>query len=203
MENKINIAMFSDSFYPIIGGRENVIHNLMQGLSNKTNCFLLTTTFKGHDNFINDNELPYEVHRCKSLRITKNEYLSIIDRKTKKLIKQKILSGQIDIIHTHTKFALAKYAIKLGKRYNIPVITTAHTNYIEQYKNQLKLPIIYKPLLRYVKSIINKTDHVITVSKHMQNVLNKIGVNTNSTIISNGNDLLQYEFSNNEKIFFV
>ena len=106
MENKkINVAMFSDSFYPIIGGRENVIDNLMRELSQQTNCFLLTTTFKGHKSFINDTNLPYEIHRCKSIRVTKNEYLSIIDRRTKKYIKEKIKNGQIEdiAINEHPK----------------------------------------------------------------------------------------------------
>lgn len=198
MENKINIAMFSDSFYPIIGGRENVIHNIMTSLNNKSNSFLLTTTFNGHKQFIQDKDLPYKVNRCKSLRITKNEYLSIIDRKTKNLIKDKLKNGEIDIIHTQTKYALTKYALKLGKKYNIPVITSAHTNYLEQYKNQLKLPIIYKPFLRYVRNIINKTNGVITVSKHMEKILQQLGIEIPIKIIPNGNDMSQFSFSKSE-----
>ena len=85
MENKINIAMFSDSFYPIVGGRENVIDNLMRELNKKSNIFLLTANFGGQKTFINDKDLPYTVHRTKSCRITKNEYLVLLDRKTKKL----------------------------------------------------------------------------------------------------------------------
>ena len=198
MENKLNIAMFSDSFYPIIGGRENVIHNIMSSLNNKSNSFLLTTTFKGHKQFINDNDLPYKVSRCKGLRITKNEYLSIIDKKTKSFIEDKLKNGEIDIIHTQTKYALTKYALKLGKKYNVPVITSAHTNYLEQYKNQLKLPLIYKPLLRHVRNIINKTNGVITVSNHMERILQQIGVKIPVKIIPNGNDIGNFSHSKTE-----
>lgn len=198
MENKINIGMFSDSFYPIIGGRENVIHNLMTALNNKTNCFLLTTTFKGHKSFISDNDLPYKVYRCKSLRLTKNEYLSIIDKKTKYILLNKIKNKEVNIIHTQTKYALTKYALKLGKKYNIPVITSAHTNYIEQYKKQLKLPFIYKPFLNHVKRIINKTSGVITVSNYMKNLLLNMGITVPISIIPNGNDLTEYIFSPND-----
>jgi len=193
MENIINVAMFSDSFYPIIGGRENVIHNLMSSLVKSNKCFLLTSTFKGHHSFIEDKNLPYEVIRCKSLRITKNEYLSILDRKTKKLIKSKIENGEINIIHTQTKYALAKFALKLGKKYNIPIVTTAHTNYIQQYKNQLKFPFIYKPFLKHVKHIINKMDSCFTVSNHMKNLLIDLGVKTKIKVIPNGNDMINYQ----------
>lgn len=192
MEKKLNIAMFSDSFYPIVGGRENVIDNLMRGLKPHANAFLLTSTFKGQKKFIEDSALPYEVIRTKSLRLTKNEYLCLINRKTKKLIEQKIKNGEIDIIHTQTKYALAKYALKLGKKYNIPVVTTCHTNYSLQYKNQLKYPIIYNLFLNHVKKIINKMDGVITVSNYMKLELNKLGIVKPITVIPNGTDLIQY-----------
>lgn len=198
MENKINIAMFSDSFYPIVGGRENVIHNLATSLSQRTKFFLLTTTFKGHKTFIPDEKLPYEVYRCKSLRLTKNEYLSIIDRKTKKMIIEKIKNNEIDIIHTQTKYALTKYALSLKKKFGIPVITSCHTNYLEQYKHQLKCPLLYKPFLRYVIKTINKTDGVITVSNFMKNELLSMGVKKPITVIPNGNDILDYQITASE-----
>lgn len=198
MKNKINIAMFSDSFYPIMGGRENVIHNLATSLTQKTSFFLLTTTFKGHKTFIADNKLPYEIYRCKSLRLTKNEYLSIIDRKTKKMITEKIKNNEIDIIHTQTKYALTKYALSLKKRYGIPVITSCHTNYLQQYKNQLKCPLLYKPFLRYVIKTINKTDGVITVSNYMKNELLSMGVKKPITVIPNGNDMIGYQITQSE-----
>lgn len=198
MENKINIAMFSDSFYPIIGGRENVIHNLSAELNKKNNFFLLTTTFKGHKSFIEDSELTYPVFRCKSFRVTKNEYLSIIDRKTKKIINEKIKNNQIDIIHTQTKYALTKFALSLKKKYGIPVITSCHTNYLQQYKNQLKYPLLYKPFLRYVVKTINKTDGVITVSNYMKEQLVSLGVKKPITVIPNGNDIISQTVTNSE-----
>lgn len=193
MDKKLNVAMFSDSFYPIIGGRENVIDNLMRELSPICNTFLATTTFKGHKESIKDSDFPYEILRCKSLRITKNEYLSIINRKFKKQIEEKIKNGYVDIIHVHTKYALLNYAFKLRKKYNIPVVTTVHTNYQEQYKKQLKLPFIYKPLLKRVKKVINKTDAVYTVSETMRNILKEWGIIREIKVIPNGNDLLYPE----------
>lgn len=187
---KINIAMFSDSFYPIIGGRENVIHNLMNSISVKAPCFLATTTFRGHKHSITDKDLSYDVIRCKSVRITKNEYLSIIDKKFKKQIEEKIKNGKIDIIHVHTKYALLNYAFKLRKKYNIPIVTTVHTNYFEQYKKQLKFPPLYKLLLSRIKKVLQKVDSIFTVSNTMKNKLVKWGIDKEITVIPNGNDLI-------------
>lgn len=186
MNKKLNILMVSDSFYPVIGGREHVIHNLMQNLSSRSAPLLLTGTFKGQ-NKKELNTQKYKTIRCKSLRLTKNEYLNFIDRKTKKQIES--LSGSIDIIHTQTKFALARFAIKLGKRLGVPVVTTCHTNYPLQYKSQLKVPILYKPFLRHTKRTINFCFRVFTISSHMKEVLVDMGVNRPILVIPNGNDL--------------
>ena len=201
MENKLSIAMFSDSFYPIMGGRETVINHLMTELNKQINCFLLTTTFNGTKTFIPDSDLPYNVIRCKGLRVTKNEYLSIVTRKTKRLIEDKIKNGEIQLIHTQTKYALAKYALKLGKKYNIPVITTCHTYYERIYKKQLKFPPLYKLFIHHSKKMINKMDLVLTVSNYMKDRLMEMGVNKPITVIPNGNDLLKYKnisFNKNE-----
>lgn len=193
MEKEKKIAMFSDSFYPIMGGRENVIDNLMRELSVKTSAFLLCPTFPGKNRFIEDDELLFKVKRCKGIRVTKNEYLSVVDRKTKAEIEEKIKSGEIELIHTQTKYALTKFAFKLRKKYNIPVITTCHTFYPLIYKIQLKFPPLYKLLVNRVKRVINKMDGVITVSEFMKNELIKMGVNRPITVIPNGNDLIKSE----------
>lgn len=181
--------MFSDSFYPVIGGRENVIDNLMREYCSNKKNFLLCPKIGDCTNDIN---MPYSIFRAKSLRVTKTEYLTIIDKKTKRMLKEKILAGEIDIIHTQTKYALAKYAIKLGKKYNIPVVTTCHTYYPEIYKTQLKFPPLYKIFIRHAKKIINKMDKVFTVSEFMKNKLIDMGITRDIVVIPNGNDLIKF-----------
>ena len=192
MNKKLNILMISDSFFPINGGREQVINNLMENLKAVANPILLTTNIGGKKTRSIDSNLPYKVIRCKSIRLTKNEYLSFVDRKTKRIIEDLCKNG-IDIIHTQTKYALTSYALKLGKKYNIPVVTTAHTNYLTQYKSQLKFPCIYKPFLSHVIKTINKHNYATTPSHYMKNILNNKAVKTPIKVIPNGDDLSKYK----------
>lgn len=192
MTEKLNILMISDSFFPINGGREQVINNLMENLKTVANPVLLTTNIGGKKARSIDNNLSYKVIRCKSIRLTKNEYLSFVDRKTKQIIEELCNNG-IDIIHTQTKYALTSYALKLGNKYNIPVVTTAHTNYLTQYKSQLKFPYIYNPFLNHVIKTINKHNYATTPSHYMKNILNNMAVKTPIKVIPNGDDLSKYK----------
>ena len=163
----------------------------MNNLQSFSNPILLTTNMGRKNNQLIDENLPYKVIRCKSVRITKNEYLSIVDRKTKRKLEE-LCKNKIDIIHTQTKYALSSFALKLGKKYNIPVVTTSHTNYLTQYKSQLKLPFIYKIFLNHVKHNINKHHGVTTPSNYMKNLLLEMGINAPIEVIPNGDDLSRY-----------
>lgn len=195
---KQKVIMFSDSFFPVTGGRETVIYNLMKNIQKFTPAELVSATFNGKPEFIKDNKLGFIVTRFPSIRVTKNEYLVKTPKKIKNKIEEDIKNSNVGLLHTHTKFSLANYAIKLSKTYNLPIITTCHTNYIMQYKNQLKCPIIYKPLLRYVVKTINKMDEVVTVSNFMRNQLKSIGVTKPITVIPNGTDLINVTPSESE-----
>ena len=58
MNKKLNIAVFSDSFYPIIGGRENVVDNLMIELSQNHNAILIAPNIKRNKKTFDDTKLP-------------------------------------------------------------------------------------------------------------------------------------------------
>lgn len=181
-KNLLNVAVFSDSFYPVMGGRENVIDNLLTNLNKKSNCFLATINIKKKDK--PSLSFPYQVIKCKGIKVATDCYLGITNKQFKKQITQKIKEGKVDIIHTQTKFALTHYAFKLRKKYNIPIITTCHTLYDYVYKAQSKL--LYKILLKHTIKTINKCDGVTTVSNFMKDKLISLGVKKEIIVIKNG-----------------
>lgn len=80
-----------------------------------------------------------------------------------------------------------KYAMRLRKKYNIPVVASVHTNYPLVYKKTLKCPLVCKLALGRISKILNKVDMVVTVSKFMKKQLVLMGVKNKIQIISNGN----------------
>ena len=181
------VLMLSDSFYPVRGGREMVIHRLMEGLNKKIDVLLGAPTFLRHENF-NDNELAYEVVRCGAISLTQNEVLARPDKVFKRRIEDEIKNGKIQLIHVQTKYALMKYAFKLRKKYGIPILASVHTHYPSVYKKTLKFYPIYKFAQNRVKRLLNKVDRIVTVSNFMKKELIKMGVKKDIEIINNGNN---------------
>ena len=189
MKKKVlNVAMFSDSFYPTIGGRENVINNLMTNLAKNSNSFLVTIDISGKKD---TNTYPYKIIKCKSTKILKDCYLAKINKEFKERVEEPFKQGKVDIIHVQTKFALAKYALKLAKKYNLPIVTTCHTDYKIEYKG--KVPLVWKFVFNHTIKTINKFDNLFTIYNTMENHLIEYGVKKPITVIKNGNDLISYQ----------
>jgi glycosyltransferase involved in cell wall biosynthesis len=194
----MKIAMFSDSFYPIVGGRENVIDNSVKELIKSNVAYVCAPKIKGTLNGKNDNELPYKVLRCNSIKVGKCEYLSIPDKKFKKQVEQE----GFDIIHCQTKYGLLNYAFKLRKKFNVPVITSIHTNYKDVYcSTQPKL--IAKLALKYVVKQLNKCDKIVAISNYMKQQVVSLGVTAPITIIKNGVNFYDCKLTKQEQVEFV
>ena len=188
-ENKINIAMFSDSFFPTMGGREKVIDYSMRELIKDNNAFLCAPKIKNKKYAeFSDSNLPYKVYRCNSIKIFNESYLAIFNRKFRKEVEKL----KFDIIHCQTKYALLNYAFKLRKKFNVPVVTSVHTNYLYIYTKQMP-KFIRNIALKYVVKQMNKCDKVIAVSNYMKNQIISLGVKSDIVVIKNGTNFKETE----------
>ena len=188
-ENKLNIAMFSDSFFPTMGGREKVIDYSMRELIKDNNAFLCAPKIKNKKYAeFSDSNLPYKVYRCNSIRIFNESYLAICNRKFRKEVEKL----KFDIIHCQTKYALLNYAFKLRKKFNVPVVTSVHTNYLYIYTKQMP-KFIRNIALKYVVKQMNKCDKVIAVSNYMKNQIISLGVKSDIVVIKNGTNFKETE----------
>ena len=155
---KLKIAMFTDSFFPVWGGRERVIHECMSCHIKRHDARLFCPKIKGKIEGYEDKDLPYPVYRCNSLKVGKLEYLSIPNPKFKKEVK----NFNPDIIHCQTKYGLMNYALKYGKKHNIPVVTSVHTIYPIIYQELKFKPLINFAIKRVLK-ILDKCDGVVDI----------------------------------------
>ena len=194
----MKIGMFSDSFFPIVGGRENVIDNSVRALSKNNQIFVCAPKMKGEIPGKTDAELPYKIYRCKSLRIAKSEYLATPNKKFKKLVE----AERPDIIHCQTKYGLLHYAFKLRKKFNIPVVTTIHTNYKCVYEETLP-KLIGKFALKRVIRQLNKCDKIFAVSNYMKNQVESLGVKKPIVVLKNGTNPYAPKLSKQEQFDLV
>lgn len=141
----MKIGLFTDQYYPGISGVVTSVKMLYEGLEAMGHeCYIFTSfdeKFEKDNNEIVDKRIinikghPYPFKNLKDFRYTffKNKYV--------KLIK----SYNLDIIHIHTEYNIAKIAIKVSKKYNIPIVHTLHT--------------LFNDYLQYLSPFFNKHFH--------------------------------------------
>lgn len=182
--DKINIAIFSDCYYPLIGGITSRVFNQAKELSKFANVVVITGQVKG---YTDDANLPFLVLRCKGLRISDYQgHLATpnLDPKFKKLL----LSLNIDIIHLHTYFAIAKLAHWLKRKKDIPLIQVTHQRLYPEYKTIVHSALIAKMLTKYSLKMINKADEIWTVSQNVIDFYRKSGLQRDIKIDPSGTE---------------
>ncbi len=93
-----------------------------------------------------------------------------------------------DIVFFHHPFGIAKLALYLAKHNHCPSVFFYHSRYDEVIKNYLNSENLIKTVPRImdsiVKSIINKSNHIISETQSIKDVLVKNQIKTPITVIS-------------------
>ena len=131
---RLNIAIFSDCYYPLVGGITLRVYNQAKELSKVANVVVVTQDSKGYED---EADLPFAVIRCKSIKVS--EYQGDIAMpKSDSEFKKFVQTLQIDVIHLHTYFGLAKIAHYFKKRMNLPLIQISHQRLYPEYLTIVK-----------------------------------------------------------------
>ena len=153
MNNRINIGLFNDSFYPMADGVISVVDNYARKLNEIANV----TVFVPHGKKkYDDTKLPYKVVRCKSIKIPFYDYVlpvPFLDFKFKKELKK----ANLDIVHIHSPFGIGGAGIKYSKKNNIPSIATMHTQFKKEIRKVINNEFIIERVNRsLIKKLKNK-----------------------------------------------
>lgn len=189
---KLNIAIFSDCYYPLVGGITLRVFNQALELSKYANVIVVTGAVGKYED---DPNLPFCVIRCKGMKASEyqgNLAFPALDHKFKKLIK----SLKIDVIHLHTYFAMAKSAHYFRKKMGIPIIQVSHQRLYPEYLNVVKSRLIAKILTKYSINMIYKADALWTVSQNVLNFYRESGISRDIVIDPSGTDR---EYPENDK----
>jgi glycosyltransferase involved in cell wall biosynthesis len=84
---------------------------------------------------------------------------------------------------------MGRFAIKHGKKYKIPVVSTLHTQYHQDFARVAKgNKLFVKIALKYIVHVYNHSDSVWTVSQKSAEFLRMYGYKGKVTVIRNGTD---------------
>lgn len=188
MSEKLKVLEAMDVYLPDVDGVINCMHNYCLNLYERVDLTVMVP--KNKKGYVDTQ--PYKITRCKSFRFPViNDYYGQPERD--KDFKKEIMSGDYDIIHVHSPFNMAKFALKVAKKKNIPAVTTFHSNMYSIFKDVVKIPFVPKMLIRHLGRRYNRFDEVFVCSPLVEEQLRFSGYKGKVTYLPFGTDFERCE----------
>ncbi|MEJ2655806.1 MAG: glycosyltransferase [Desulfobacterales bacterium] len=170
----LRVAMFTNNYFPFIGGVPLSIDRLYQGLIRRgTAVKIFAPTYPQ----------PWEdpgdgsVIRCPALlhtRLTEFPVPNVFSRKIEAVFK----TFDCDVVHVHHPYWLGTKGMRLAKKSGVPLVFTYHTR-MERYTHYIPLPgTVLKNIAVHflIKRFANKCDAIITPTPSTEEYLRNLGV---------------------------
>ncbi len=178
----MRIALFSESYEPIVNGVSVCVTTLRDELSKKGHkVYVFAPAYRG---FIDGRD---DVFRFPSRHtVLMPDYPFPIPYAPE--LFRKFRSLQLDIVHTQTPFLLGIIGKKWAKQCSIPIVSTNHTLYTE-YAHYV--PIVPKAatkgaLILLMRWYYSQCNAVVVPSEPVKNILVSYGVKTPIRVIKTG-----------------
>ena len=168
---KLNIGLFIDTWFPMVDGVINVVDNYAKRLCKFANVTVFAP--KVNKNYTGSN-LPYKIVFCKSTKFFNLDYrlpLPKLDKNFKKEIK----AANLDVIHIHSPFSIGKMAAKFGNKNKIPVISTFHSQFKQDFMRATKSKLITKLLLKIITKVFNRSNLLLTMNPKCAEIIKSYG----------------------------
>jgi len=186
----LTIAIFTDNYFPFIGGVPISIRRLALALRERGHRVVI---------FAPDYPQPYEdeedVVRCKLFYYHKRGIFQFPCTNTlSPKIEKAFAQYHFDVVHVNHPFMMGRKGATLGKKYGIPVVFTYHTR-IDQYAENIPfLKLIFKNILshRMVRKFAQKCNGIIAPTRTAKEYLENIGVSRHKVVLPTGVDFGEY-----------
>lgn len=185
---RLRIGIFTDTFSPQINGVSTSIKMLIFELEKK-----------GHSVFVvsPNNETDKTVIDINTIRICGKNILNGTDYKFANIlftgeIEEAITLWNLDIIHTHTEFAIGLLGTYIAYTNQIPIVHTYHTmyeecmHYITDIKPLKKITLNFFKM--YIKHFASVCHSIIVPTEKAKNILKEYDIKQNITVIPTGID---------------
>lgn len=197
---KKTIAIFCDTFFPLVDGVINVMDNYAKRLMTQFNVVVCVPRIK---NVYVEKEYPVMCFKSMYFEFVNNcAAQPSTDTEFKKMFKQL----HVDLIHIHSPFAVGHFALKEAKRRDIPCIATFHSQFKQDFEKIVKLESITGMLLSYIMEVFNGVDEVWTMNEASRKTLlsykfkGKCRIVTNATDFVAPNNIEEYNLIAQEKL---
>ncbi len=181
----MKVALFNDSFPPVIDGVANAIENYARIITEKHGQAVVVTP--NYPN-VTDN-YPFEVFRFSSAKFLGKMPYRVGNPFSPKTLLE-LNKKDFDIFHVHCPFASAVLAreLILAKENHPPVVFTYHTKYEVDLDKYVPNKHLNKISRKFILSNINFADEVWAVSEGATESLRNLGFNGDIQVMPNGTD---------------
>lgn len=132
----MRIGIFTDQYYPSVSGVVTSINMLYEGLEKLGHECFIFTSFDEKVLFDEQVKAKIEQKNVINFKARKYPFKALEEYRytfTHKRYVKTIKNFNLDIMHVHTEFNIAKIAIKAAKKLNIPIVHTLHTSWKDYF----------------------------------------------------------------------
>ncbi|MEP0766654.1 MAG: glycosyltransferase family 4 protein [Fimbriimonadia bacterium] len=178
----MNVAIFSDSYLPVLNGVSVSVHTLVAGLRARGHrVWVFAPAFPGH------RDTDPDVVRFRSL-ITPWAKGYPLARPPFRGTLRRFQRLPIEIVHTHTPFTIGFCGLRWAESAGIPILSTYHTMY-DRYVHYVpfftRRYVAYK-VAKHTRYYYGRVARVITPSHAAADVLRGHGVTTPIEVVRTG-----------------
>lgn len=182
----MKVVLYVNSFLPLLGGREFVIHYLADALLTLGHDVrvLGPAGFRKHRHLV----FRYPVHRWPTLRGFLPEQVAGLQ-----LALDTAVWG-CDIIHAHNTYPTGYHAVRMKRRKDIPLVITPHGADIQTIP-EIGYGLMLDPVLnRKIRQALAGAELITAISKKIRDVLTEAGAAENKIrLIPNGVDSARFD----------
>ena len=184
----MNIAIFTDTYFPDINGVTSSIHTLSEELRKRGHTVYVFTVSEPRSVMKQLKKDP-SVYRFPSIPIVfikPHRAAAPFSIRLFRLVKK----FKIDIIHTQTEFFMAYFGMSAATSFRIPIIHTYHTM-LEDYTHYVTRGIFAKPVMarQYTRAFCNMVSTIIVPTEKVKSSLRSYGVKKPIYVIPTGINL--------------
>jgi 1,2-diacylglycerol 3-alpha-glucosyltransferase len=198
----MNIVHVTDQYWPSISGVSVTIDAYIKEFTKMGhNVFLLAPEYPNATE-IDKKRNVSNLYRFKSYKVFFTLENRLVYRTQKSNIYKVLRSIGPDIIHLHTEFAMGKMASYYAKKYHIPLVITAHTNWEELINYYI--PFMPSGFARiycrwYMRKSYNKADAVVVPTSLMGVLLKLYFVKPPIRVIPTGIDVTEFSLNGSKE----
>lgn len=182
---KTRVVLFTDNFFPMVDGVVRTVDAYARRLlARGYQPIVIAPTYKNPPE-----RLPYPVYHVPSFRLPNQEYALGVFPFTK-AIKQALAYDGPVIYHTHAPFMIAHKAMRHAHANNIPIMTTFHSKYYEDFYQFSHSKAFSQWAVSHIVRFYHKADEVWTVSTKTASTLRNYGYRGDINVMPNGTDFV-------------